>query len=448
VFATHRFFRQTRNGTQAHLIEANEGQFYLTRLSTNPQHRRVLNTEAIGSVLLHALGVSTPEPVLVSVTAVFLEESPNVSLQLPLGRTAVRPGQHYGSPYAGHPQRQTVFDLVPVVRLSSIQNRAHFLGTLVFDQWVANTYRRQAVFLQQQRDLRASTASRRIPLRAIMVEQGHIFNWPFRNFSAGPLHGLHPSPHLYDGAHLPLDFNPSLDKAASFPPALIEHARNRIPGEWVHPDEHGLDCPLEVLIWHDGPMPELIRDCLLARPRRFSIGVVEIAGSATTTGDGIPMQTQGQEATGNGTTGSCWAFRLIFKAATLTNSIYSLGSADALSVAPSTFIGLRFSQTSRSTGTYWMFETRCEGTARANTGSSTIAPNASDGMDLFVYRFRSGTVVFSLTDVTTSTTSTYTTSNVRTALLAPCLAVSDLGAAAAIGLDVKLSANVYGGLVR
>ncbi len=269
VVAAHRFVRRMRGGTQAHLIEADNGQFYVVKFSNNPQHRRVLINEAIGSVLLHHLGVSTPEPVLVSVTEEFLRENPDVSLQLPQGRTAVQPGQHYGSRYPGHPERQAVFDLVPDALLRNVENQGEFLGALVFDKWVANTDRRQAVFFRQQRDLRASTAARRIPLRAMMIDHGEILNGGFWDFSAGPLHGLHPSPHAYDAAHTLLDFDPWLEKVASFPPALIDQVRKRIPADWVHADEHRLDCLLEALVRRRGRVPDLIQDCLLAKPSAF-----------------------------------------------------------------------------------------------------------------------------------------------------------------------------------
>lgn len=134
-----------RGGTQAHLIEADDGEFYVVKFSNNPQGRRVLVNDAIGSALSRYLEVSTPEPVLVTITPEFLQQNPEVLLQLSRGRVPVEPGTHFGSRYPGHPDRQAVFDLLPDLLLPSVENVGEFLGALVFDKWVANTDHRQAV---------------------------------------------------------------------------------------------------------------------------------------------------------------------------------------------------------------------------------------------------------------------------------------------------------------
>jgi hypothetical protein len=258
-----------RGGAQAHLIEADDGDFYVVKFSNNPQHRRVLVNDAIGSVLLHHLGVSAPEPVLVSVTSEFLHENPDVSLLGRHGRIPVQPGQHFGSRYPGHPDRLAVFDLLPEVLLRSVDNIGQFLGVLVFDKWVANTDRRQAVFFRQPHGSGESRPGQDTPLHALMIDHGFIFNGPFWDFSAGPLHGLFPSAHAYGAVRSLFDFEPWLEKVGHFPEVVIAQLGTSIPAEWIGGDEPGLGRLLETLVRRRGRVPDLIEDCVLAKPSAF-----------------------------------------------------------------------------------------------------------------------------------------------------------------------------------
>src|SRR5207244_5661504 len=107
-----RLIRKMRGGAQAHLIEAADGHCYVVKFSNNPQHRRILVNEWIAAVFLRYLGISTPEPAIVRVTGLFLEENPEVGLHLGSSRQPVEPGWHYGSRFPGDPARLVVYDLL------------------------------------------------------------------------------------------------------------------------------------------------------------------------------------------------------------------------------------------------------------------------------------------------------------------------------------------------
>ena len=71
-----RLIRKMRGGAQAHLIEAADGHYYVVKFLNNPQHRRILVNEWIGSVFLRYLGISTPAAAVIRVTQTFLDENP------------------------------------------------------------------------------------------------------------------------------------------------------------------------------------------------------------------------------------------------------------------------------------------------------------------------------------------------------------------------------------
>ena len=47
-----RLIRKMRGGAQAHLIEADDGNFYVVKFRNNPQHRRILVNEWLGGSFL------------------------------------------------------------------------------------------------------------------------------------------------------------------------------------------------------------------------------------------------------------------------------------------------------------------------------------------------------------------------------------------------------------
>src|SRR5580658_9370739 len=122
-----------RGGAQAHLMEASDGHFYVVKFLNNPQHRRILVNECIGSAFLSYLGISTPEVAMIRVTENFLTENPEVYLQTGSRRIPVPAGWHFGSRFPGDPARTVVYDFLPDALLDKVENFADFRGVLAFD---------------------------------------------------------------------------------------------------------------------------------------------------------------------------------------------------------------------------------------------------------------------------------------------------------------------------
>jgi len=81
VHAT-RLIRKMRGAAQAHLLECDDGHFYVVKFRNNPQHKRTLVNEWIASSLLAYLQIATPEIALVNISAEFLGRCPDVHIQL------------------------------------------------------------------------------------------------------------------------------------------------------------------------------------------------------------------------------------------------------------------------------------------------------------------------------------------------------------------------------
>src|SRR4051812_29685697 len=125
-----RFVRKMRGGAQSHLIEADDGRFYIVKFQNNPQHRRILINELIASVFLRYLQIATPDTAIVNVSQQFLAENPDVHIQLGSSKSAIIAGWHFGSCFPGDPERTAVYDFLPDALLAQVSNPADFLAML------------------------------------------------------------------------------------------------------------------------------------------------------------------------------------------------------------------------------------------------------------------------------------------------------------------------------
>lgn len=270
--AARRLIRKMRGGAQAHLIEADDDRFYVVKFRNNPQHRRVLVNEWIGGVFLQHLGIACPGMDLVSIDRVFLDENPDVYLQLGGRRIAVEPGWHFGSRFPGDPARDAVYDFVPDVLLHKVENSGDFAGVLVFDKWTGNADARQCVFVRARlRDyVPASTAHRlRMGFVALMVDHGYIFNGPHWEYADAPTSGLYFRPLVYERVRGWADFEPWLERVTAFPEQVFDDALRRLPREWLNGDADQLTQLLERLLKRRRTVSELLRECARARSNMF-----------------------------------------------------------------------------------------------------------------------------------------------------------------------------------
>jgi len=267
-----RLIRKMRGGAQAHLLECDDGHFYVVKFLNNPQHRRILANEWIASVFLNYLQISTPATAIVQLSAEFLAENPDVHIQLGSRHLAVEPGWHFGSRYPGNPAKVMVYDFIPDLLLEKVANLTEFLGVLVFDKWIGNADARQSIFFRARLQQWSPSAGER-PLRlgfvAHMLDHGYVFDGPHWTFSDSPLQGLYFRPTVYRKVKSFDDFQPWLDRIVHFPEDVVDEAQKQIPPEWLAGDESALEALLMKLLSRCRRVPELIRDSRHGRINPF-----------------------------------------------------------------------------------------------------------------------------------------------------------------------------------
>ncbi len=265
-----RHVRKMRGGAQSHLIEADDGHFYVVKFLNNPQHRRILINEAVASVLLRYLQIAAPEVAIVSVSSAFLAANPDLSLQLGSHRVPIEPGWHFGSRYPGDPDQLAVYDFIPDALLGQVVNLREFVGMLAFDKWTGNADGRQAVFFRSRiSEWTAARTATRPGFLAWMIDQGFVFNGPYWDYPDSPLHGIYHRPLVYETIRSLDDFSPWLDRIAYFPVEVMDQAFRSVPLQWLEGEQEALEELLARLMERRGLVAGLLEDCRRAKPASF-----------------------------------------------------------------------------------------------------------------------------------------------------------------------------------
>jgi hypothetical protein len=139
--------RGMRGGSQAQLVLTDKG-LYVCKWKHNPQHRRVLINEAIGSQLLALLGIATPDWAIVEVDEGFIAANPLACISWRSESVPIVPGMHFGSRFPVDPETTAVYVFLPTQLADRIVNLQDFIRVLVFDLWTDNSDGRQAIFFK------------------------------------------------------------------------------------------------------------------------------------------------------------------------------------------------------------------------------------------------------------------------------------------------------------
>jgi len=127
--------RRIRGGAQSHLMRCSDDCYYVVKFQNNPQHRRILVNELLGTRLASRLGLPTAPVAVVEVPQELIRLTPELCIETPRARTPCSPGLQFGSRFPGDPRHMTLHDFLPDEKLREVDNLHDFAGMLVFDKW-------------------------------------------------------------------------------------------------------------------------------------------------------------------------------------------------------------------------------------------------------------------------------------------------------------------------
>ena len=278
-----------RGGAQSHLMRCSDGNYYVVKFQNNPQHRRILVNELLGTRLASRLGLPTAPVEVVEVGAELIRLTPELCIELPRSRTPCAAGLQFGSRYPGDPRQMALHDFLPDEKLREVDNLHDFAGMLVFDKWVCNTNGRQTVFFEEtartggettrpgqaevargtlppaeglregSREESREEAGRGRAYRTVMIDQGFCFNAGEWNFPDAPLRGLYARSRVYEGVTGMDSFGPWLERLEKrVTEKVLAQLAEEIPPAWYEDDYDALLRLLEQLQRRKPRVEELI----------------------------------------------------------------------------------------------------------------------------------------------------------------------------------------------
>ncbi len=245
-----------RGGAQSHLLRCSDGHYYVVKFQNNPQHRRILVNELLGTKLAARLGLPTTPAVIVEVTEDLIRLTPDLAVELARTRIPCAAGLQFGSRYPGDPRRLTLHDFLPDEQLRRVENLHDFAGMLVFDKWTCNTNGRQTLFFQEMRE---ATDGSLPAYKTLMIDQGFCFNAGEWTFPDAPLRGLYARNRVYEGVIGMESFAPWLERLEKrLTERVLDEVSREIPPEWYEDDHAALFRLLEQLDRRRQRVPDLL----------------------------------------------------------------------------------------------------------------------------------------------------------------------------------------------
>ena len=189
-----------RGGAQSHLMRCGDGHYYVVKFQNNPQHRRFLVNEVLGTRLAARLGLPTAPVSVVDVPEELIRLMPDLVMEYSRERIPCQAGPQFGSRYPGDPKRVALHDFLPDQQLREVANLHDFAGMLVFDKWTCKHQWAATLFLHdvpgetgswpdttKARNVRRDSPRPYVVYRTLMIDQGFCFNAGEWYFADAPL---------------------------------------------------------------------------------------------------------------------------------------------------------------------------------------------------------------------------------------------------------------------
>ena len=269
--------RRMRGGAQSHLMRCSDGNYYIVKFQNNPQHRRILVNELLGTRLAGRLGLPTTRVEIVEVSEELIRLTPELSMELARTRVPCQAGLQFASWYPGDPRHLTLHDFLPDPQLREVKNLHDFTGMLVFDKWTCNTNGRQTIFFREARrgaHAYGASVSGGVPLnglqpdsdqnvdggyKTLMIDQGFCFNAGEWNFPDAPLRGLYARNRVYEGVTGMESFAPWIKRVeTSITERVLADITREVPPEWYEDDYDALVGLVEQLYRRKALVPDLL----------------------------------------------------------------------------------------------------------------------------------------------------------------------------------------------
>jgi hypothetical protein len=265
-----------RGGAQSHLMRCADGHYYVVKFRNNPQHRRILVNELLGTRLASRLGLPTTPVAIIEVSEELIRLTPDLTMEFPRHRYPCDAGLQFGSRFPGDPRHLALHDFLPDPLLRQVENLHDFAGMLVFDKWTCNTNGRQTLFIGEpaasmdsaQAD--SADGGSYFAYRTLMIDQGFCFSAGDWKFPDAPLRGLYARNRVYESITGIESFGPWLERLEKrITERVLDEVSRDVPPEWYGDEYDQLVRLLEQLFLRRTRVPDLLRDAKRSNRQPF-----------------------------------------------------------------------------------------------------------------------------------------------------------------------------------
>jgi len=260
--------KRLRGGSQPHVMECSDGQYYVVKFQNNPQGLRILANEMLCTLLARELGLPVPGVAIVEMCGCLIHRSNDLVIQHRYGPTPCLPGLCFGSQYVDPSvlmkldNAHKVVDMLSDELWSGVDNIPEFAGMMVLDKWTCNTDGRQVVF---------DRGPDRPNYHATMVDNGFCLNAAEWSFPDAPSRGLYSRRAVYRGVSGIDAFEPWLSRLEErVNPSILMGVAESVPPEWYGNDTIALLRLLRALDRRRQQVRGLIASTLHKYPGIFS----------------------------------------------------------------------------------------------------------------------------------------------------------------------------------
>jgi HipA-like kinase len=221
-----RDMRVMRGGSQAHLMQASDGNFYIVKFQDNPQGTKVLANEMLASRIAGHIGLPMPRAEIVYLPQGIAD---GIAFETIEGKSPIRSGLHCGlrtvvSPFAGR-----MYETLPPREERAVRNRSDLIGARLFDFWTLNRDLRQWLYWKRSAEKKFSIC---------FIDNGHCFGGP-----DWAMDHAHPPIRIFDPADLMI-LHKWMNRLAAVTLDDLFMIASELPGEWYGNDR----CALNALL--------------------------------------------------------------------------------------------------------------------------------------------------------------------------------------------------------
>jgi hypothetical protein len=222
--------RRMRGGSQAFLVQGSDGNHYVAKFTNNPQGSRTLINEWICYRLLKQLNIKTPECCVLEFTAESLDRQ-SLFFETGSKKIYVEGRRHFGSRMPVDPEKDAIYDFLPLSVMGKISNLADFAAIFVADRWFGQQDQRQAIFV---RDARCGD---KLSFKALMIDHGMSFGGPHWSFVDAARQGLYRDKAIYSMIDMPALCRDAASRIATLDLTHLRSLLDDMPSDWLAPQD-------------------------------------------------------------------------------------------------------------------------------------------------------------------------------------------------------------------